>query len=92
MTNRIPEDVMTKIAHAQKKLPTISSTRKPETFKHTLYLHPGIHYVIKSSAQALRITQQEIFRQALNIWLARKGFPSMTEIAEAYEQDLENEK
>ena len=47
--------------------------------KQTLYLPFGVHDQIRDEAHAKRISQQEIFRRALDLYFADAGLPSWDE-------------
>lgn len=47
--------------------------------KQTLYLPFGVHDQIRDEAHAKRISQQEIFRRALDLYFADVGLPSWDE-------------
>ncbi len=49
--------------------------------RQTLYLPKRVHDQIRDAAHAKRISQQEIFRQALDLWFSREGLASWDELA-----------
>ncbi len=48
--------------------------------RQTLYLPTEIHDQIRDAAHVKRCSQQEIFRQALDLWFANEGLPSWDEL------------
>jgi hypothetical protein len=51
------------------------------TVRQTLYLPKPVHDQIREAAFAKRISQQEIFRQALDLWFEHEGLPDWTSLA-----------
>lgn len=47
--------------------------------RQTLYLPFGVHDQLRDIAHAKRISQQEIFRRALDLYFAQEGMPSWDE-------------
>jgi hypothetical protein len=50
--------------------------------RQTLYLPPAVHEQLRLLAFNRRESQQELFRQSLNLLFAREGLPSWEEIEE----------
>jgi hypothetical protein len=50
--------------------------------RQTLYLPPAVHEQLRLLAFTRRESQQELFRQGLNLLFAREGLPSWDEIEE----------
>jgi hypothetical protein len=48
--------------------------------RQTLYLPKAVHDQIRDAAHAKRCSQQEIFRQALELWFSREGLASWEEL------------
>ena len=48
--------------------------------RQTLYLPKAVHDQIRDAAHAKRHSQQELFRQALNLWFAQEGLASWEEL------------
>ncbi len=48
--------------------------------RQTLYLPRAVHDQIRDAAHEKRISQQEIFRQALDLWFAQDGLASWDEL------------
>jgi hypothetical protein len=48
--------------------------------RQTLYLPPAVHEQLRQLAFNRRESQQELFRQSLNLLFAREGLPSWEEI------------
>jgi len=48
--------------------------------RQTLYLPKAVHDQIRDAAHARRFSQQELFRQALDLWFEREGLASWEEL------------
>lgn len=57
----------------------VEAEEKPEK-RQTLYLPNPVHDQIRDAAHAKRISQQEIFRRALDLWFAQEGLASWKEL------------
>ena len=55
------------------------------TVRQSFYLPRAVHEVLREQAFKRRISQQEIFRQALDLWLKEQGLPSWTVLADDFE-------
>ena len=50
--------------------------------RQTLYLPPAVHEQLRLLAFQRKLSQQELFRQGLNLLFAREGLPSWEELEE----------
>ena len=57
------------------ELEPIAPEEKPSV-RQTLYLPKAVHDQIRDAAHAKRCSQQELFRQALDLWFEREGSPA----------------
>ena len=48
--------------------------------RQTLYLPKAVHDQIRDAAHAKRCSQQELFRQALDLWFSQEGLPSWKDL------------
>ncbi len=55
-------------------------TEEKASVRQTLYLPRRVHDQIRDAAHEKRISQQEIFRQALDMWFAQEGLASWDEL------------
>jgi hypothetical protein len=71
------------VAGLPKKAPHEAESVVPEektSVRQTLYLPKAVHDQIREAAHANRVSQQEIFRQALDLWFSREGLASWEEL------------
>jgi hypothetical protein len=54
--------------------------------RQTLYLPKAVHDQLREAAFAKRISQQEIFRQALDLWFDSEGLPAWSSLAPAVKE------
>jgi hypothetical protein len=67
------------VAGLPKKVAQETAQIVPEeksSVRQTLYLPKAVHDQIRDAAHAKRISQQEIFRQALDLWFVQEGIAS----------------
>ena len=64
---------------------TKQATDDKGTVRQSFYLPRPVHEVLREQAFQRRISQQEIFRQALDLWLAREGLRSWSALADDFE-------
>lgn len=63
----------------------------PQTIKkQTLYLPKSVWRNLRQVSTDMEISQQEIFRQSLDMWFAENGLPSWQEMVSDAEDDEEN--
>jgi hypothetical protein len=55
-------------------------TEEKASVRQTLYLPKAVHDQIRDAAHEKRISQQEIFRQALDMWFEQEGLASWDEL------------
>ena len=60
----------------------VDAQEEKGSVRQTLYLPTSVHNQIRDAAHAKRISQQKLFRQALDLWFSQEGLPSWDELKE----------
>lgn len=59
--------------------PAAPEADEKDVKRQTFYLPVGVHDMLRETAFSKRISMQEIFRRAVDDWLAKEGLPSWDE-------------